>query len=62
MTNQQKASKILDYDEEHKFWKGQTSKDIVEIHRDLLSKGLTDLEAKDIIQSIWFSACGEYGD
>lgn len=60
--SEKKANKILDKDDDHEFWRSDSAKTVVSVHKRLVDKGLDKDEAAEIIQSVWSAAASEYGD
>lgn len=58
----QKASLILFQEDDYEFWKRDTPKAVLEIHKELIEKGLSAEDAQQVIGSVWSLAASEYGN
>ncbi len=58
-----KAIRILGKDDGYEFWRSDTAKSIVGIHKKLTDEyEIGDEAACSILQEIWAAVQGEYGD
>jgi hypothetical protein len=60
--SEKKAREILDFDDDHEFWRSDTAKTIVKVKKEMIANDIGDDMADGWIQSVFNAAKSEYGD